>query len=142
MIYRRRLTRAELRQRANHKMISGSWNDGEENEHETQLKNRKNTGRWITPILGTFVLTLFIFLLFWNLYHFFQWLRGQNLWVIRKNQIMIRKKLPPKRSIYRRELRKKALPKNILYTMLLAFLILILLVFLLLFAAVIKIILT
>lgn len=71
MIYRRRLTRAELRQRANHKMISGSWNDGEENEHETQLKNRKNTGRWITPILGTFVLTLFIFLLFWNLYHFF-----------------------------------------------------------------------
>lgn len=142
MIYRRRLTRAELRQRANHKMISGSWNDGEENEDETQLKNRKNTGRWITPILGTFVLTLFIFLLFWNLYHFFQWLRGQNLWVIRKNQIMIRKKLPPKRSIYRRELRKKALPKNILYTMLLAFLILILLVFLLLFAAMIKIILT
>lgn len=142
MIYRRRLTRAELRQWANHKMISGSWNDGEENEHETQLKNRKNTGRWITPILGTFVLTLFIFLLFWNLYHFFQWLRGQNLWVIRKNQIMIRKKLPPKRSIYRRELRKKALPKNILYTMLLAFLILILLVFLLLFAAMIKIILT
>ena len=142
MIYRRRLTRAELRQLANHKMISGSWNDGEENEHETQLKNRKNTGRWITPILGTFVLTLFIFLLFWNLYHFFQWLRGQNLWVIRKNQIMIRKKLPPKRSIYRRELRKKALPKNILYTMLLAFLILILLVFLLLFAAMIKIILT
>lgn len=142
MIYRRRLTRAELRQRANHKMISGSWNDEEENEDETQLKNRKNTGRWITPILGTFVLTLFIFLLFWNLYHFFQWLRGQNLWVIRKNQIMIRKKLPPKRSIYRRELRKKALPKNILYTMLLAFLILILLVFLLLFAAMIKIILT
>lgn len=142
MIYRRRLTRAELRQRANHKMISGSWNDEEENEPETQLKNRKNTGRWITPILGTFVLTLFIFLLFWNLYHFFQWLRGQNLWVIRKNQIMIRKKLPPKRSIYRRELRKKALPKNILYTMLLAFLILILLVFLLLFAAMIKIILT
>ncbi len=142
MIYRRRLTRAELRQRANHKMISGSWNDEEENEHETQLKNRKNTGRWITPILGTFVLTLFIFLLFWNLYHFFQWLRGQNLWVIRKNQIMIRKKLPPKRSIYRRELRKKALPKNILYTMLLTFLILVLLVFLLLFAAMIKIILT
>lgn len=142
MIYRRRLTRAELRQRANHKMISGSWNDEEENEPETQLKNIKNTGRWITPILGTFVLTLFIFLLFWNLYHFFQWLRGQNLWVIRKNQIMIRKKLPPKRSIYRRELRKKALPKNILYTMLLAFLILILLVFLLLFAAMIKIILT
>lgn len=141
MIYRRRLTRAELRQRANHKMISGSWNDEEENEPETQLKNIKNTGRWITPILGTFVLTLFIFLLFWNLYHFFQWLRGQNLWVIRKNQIMIRKKLPPKRSIYRRELRKKALPKNILYTMLLAFLILILLVFLLLFAAMIKIIL-
>lgn len=141
MIYRRRLTRAELRQRANHKMISGSWNDEEENKHETQLKNRKNTGRWITPILGTFVLTLFIFLLFWNLYHFFQWLRGQNLWVIRKNQIMIRKKLPPKRSTYRRELRKKALPKNILYTMLLAFLILILLVFLLLFAAMIKIIL-
>lgn len=141
MIYRRRLTRAELRQRANHKMISGSWNDEEENEPETQLKNIKNTGRWITPILGTFVLTLFIFLLFWNLYHFFQWLRGQNLWVIRKNQIMIRKKLPPKRSIYRRELRKKALPKNILYTMLLVFLILILLVFLLLFAAMIKIIL-
>lgn len=49
MIYRRRLTRAELRQRANHKMISGSWNDEEENEPETQLKNRKNTGRWITP---------------------------------------------------------------------------------------------
>ena len=72
MIYRRRLTRAELRQRANHKMISGSWNDEEENEDETQLKNRKNTCRWITPILGTFVLTLFIFLLFWNLYHFFQ----------------------------------------------------------------------
>ena len=45
-------------------MISGSWNDGEENEHETQLKNRKNTGRWITPILGTFVLTLFIFCFF------------------------------------------------------------------------------
>lgn len=41
MIYRRRLTRAELRQRANHKMISGSWNDGEENEHETQLKKQK-----------------------------------------------------------------------------------------------------
>ena len=50
MIYRRRLTRAELRQRANHKMISGSWNDGEANEHETQLKNRKYTGRWIAPI--------------------------------------------------------------------------------------------
>lgn len=72
MIYRRRLTRAELRQRASHKMINGSWNDEEANEHETQLKNRKNTGQWIAPILGTIVLTLFIFLLFWNLYHFFQ----------------------------------------------------------------------
>lgn len=72
MIYRRRLTRAELRQRASHKMINGSWNDEEANEHETQLKNRENTGRWIAPILGTIVLTLFIFLLFWNLYHFFQ----------------------------------------------------------------------
>lgn len=71
MIYRRRLTRAELRQRAIHKMINGSWNDAEANENKTQLKNRKNTGRWIAPILGTIVLTLFIFLLFWNLYHFF-----------------------------------------------------------------------
>ena len=72
MIYRRRLTRAELRQRASHKMINGSWNDEEANENKTQLKNRKNTGRWIAPILGTIVLTLFIFLLFWNLHHFFQ----------------------------------------------------------------------
>lgn len=72
MIYRRRLTRAELRQRAIHKMINGSWNDAKANENKTQLKNRKNTGRWIAPILGTIVLTLFIFLLFWNLYHFFQ----------------------------------------------------------------------
>lgn len=72
MIYRRRLTRAELRQRASHKMINGSWNDEEANENKTQLKNRKKTGRWIAPILGTIVLTLFIFLLFWNLYHFFQ----------------------------------------------------------------------
>lgn len=72
MISRRRLTRAELRQRAIHKMINGSWNDAEANENKTQLKNRKNTGRWIAPILGTIVLTLFIFLLFWNLHHFFQ----------------------------------------------------------------------
>ncbi|MRN06045.1 hypothetical protein EAI26_01315 [Lactobacillus sp. 0.1XD8-4] len=72
MIYRRRLTRAELRQRAIHKMINGSWNDAKANENKTQLKNRKNTGRWIAPILGTIVLTLFIFLLFWNLHHFFQ----------------------------------------------------------------------
>lgn len=72
MISRRRLTRAELRQRAIHKMINGSWNDTEANENKTQLKNRKNTGRWIAPILGTIVLTLFIFLLFWNLHHFFQ----------------------------------------------------------------------
>ncbi len=72
MIYRRRLTRVELRQRAIHKMINGSWNDAEANENKTQLKNRKNTGRWIAPILGTIVLTLFIFLLFWNLHHFFQ----------------------------------------------------------------------
>lgn len=72
MIYRRRLTRAELRQRAIHKMINGSWNDAKANENKTQLKNRKNTGRWIAPILGTIVLTLFIFLFFWNLHHFFQ----------------------------------------------------------------------
>ena len=72
MIYRRRLTRAELRQRAIHKMINASWNDAKANENKTQLKNRKNTGRWIAPILGTIVLTLFIFLLFWNLHHFFQ----------------------------------------------------------------------
>jgi hypothetical protein len=72
MIYRRRLTRAELRQRAIHKMINDSWNDAKANENKTQLKNRKNTGRWIAPILGTIVLTLFIFLLFWNLHHFFQ----------------------------------------------------------------------
>lgn len=72
MIYRRRLTRAELRQRAIHKMINDSWNDVKANENKTQLKNRKNTGRWIAPILGTIVLTLFIFLLFWNLHHFFQ----------------------------------------------------------------------
>ena len=64
MIYRRRLTRAELRQRASHKMINGSWNDEEANENKTQLKNRKNTGRWIAPILGTIVLTLFIFFAF------------------------------------------------------------------------------